>query len=244
MLILGLAGGKVLPDGTIVPGSAGVGKDTVADYLVEQYGFTKFAFSDRLYDEVQAAYGLEDQELLRGRDTKEIDTVRLLLNNCYDTAFRIVAIQKLHREWGTKIAPVNFYDLPLSPRWITQTWGTEYRRAQSPNYWLDACSNWLDETRKHFYPEHRPLCYVNTTCRFSNEQLWIHGYGGNVWHLRRPVVTTEPTHVSEQLLPVLEGERELWNCDTIQRLYGGVDLLMRTSARFVHVLPMEKTDAA
>jgi dephospho-CoA kinase len=60
VLIIGLAG------------KAGTGKDTIADYLVRKYGFVKFAFSDALYQEVQDAFGLEDQDLLRNRDTKEV----------------------------------------------------------------------------------------------------------------------------------------------------------------------------
>ena len=34
-----------------------------------------------------------------------------------------------------------------------------------------------------------------------------------------------------------EGEREIWNNDTIDRLCQGVDLLFATPARFVKVLP-------
>lgn len=49
----------------------GCGKDTVADYLVEEYGFTRIAFADALYEEVAQMYGVT-VAFLQSRDTKEI----------------------------------------------------------------------------------------------------------------------------------------------------------------------------
>jgi len=217
MIILGLAG------------QAGAGKDTVADYLVERYDFVKFAFSDALYAEVQAAYGLENQELLRDRAMKETPTDLLRLSKCHDAGFFDLAVDP----WGNAM---------MSPRQVLQWWGTEYRRAQDPDYWLKKNDEWLESVRKLFpYPEQAPQCFVNTTCRFPNEQAWIHAKGGNVWHIRRGGHGAINAHVSETQLPLLEGERELYNNDTIERLYMGVDLLMSTSARFVRVEPMDET---
>jgi cytidylate kinase len=63
------------------------GKDTVADYLVAQHDFLKFSFSDGLYREVAAAYGLDDESLLRDAETKESDTAQLALSSCRDPEF-------------------------------------------------------------------------------------------------------------------------------------------------------------
>ena len=231
MIILGLAG------------QAGAGKDTCADYLVERYDFVKFAFSDALYAEVQAAYGLEDQELLRDRATKEMRTERLRLDICTDVDFVDIAITALEAlDDGNRTLGPLIRNRALSPRQVLQWWGTEYRRAQDPDYWLKKNDEWLESVRRLFpYPEQAPQCFVNTTCRFPNEQAWIHAKGGNVWHIRRGGHGAINAHVSETQLPLLEGERELYNNDTIERLYMGVDLLMSTSARFVRVEPMDET---
>ncbi len=61
-------------------GPARVGKDTVADYLVENHGFLKFSFSDSIYREVQRSYGLFDQSVLRANETKDTATSLLALN--------------------------------------------------------------------------------------------------------------------------------------------------------------------
>lgn len=221
MVILGLAG------------HAAAGKDTVADYLVDRYGFVKFAFSDRLYEEVMYAYGLEDDTLLRDRATKDSPSERLYNAHCNDENFCEVVRQ--HRSRENEV---------FSPRQILQWWGTEYRRAQDPDYWLKANDAWLEAVRKFaIYPERVPQHYVNTTCRFPNEQAWIHAKGGNVWHIRRAGLGGINTHVSEQPLPVLEGERELYNNDTIERLYIGVDMMLGLSAKFVRVEPMDKTES-
>jgi len=231
MFILGLAG------------PAGVGKDTVADHLVKAYGFVKFAFSDALYAEVQEAYGLPDQSLLRDRATKEEPTERLALVNCQSDEFIGAAIQHIAHESR------HLHDRPLSPRRILQIWGTQYRRVQNPHYWLNKNVDWFRQVRaEHLYPEHAPQYFVNTTVRFENEREWIHSgawgnlWQGNVWHIRRESIAPVEAHVSETPLRVLPRERELWNNDSIARLHRGIDLLMSTHARFVRVEPMAPYD--
>lgn len=228
MIVLGLAG------------QAGVGKDTVADYLVKAYGFVKFAFSDALYAEVQAAFGLENQDLLRDRATKEQPTERLSLQNCQDAGFVFLVRNKfLFEESSISL------DCALSPRVILQLWGTEYRRAGNPHYWLEKNEDWLDAVARSFqYPEQAPQHFVNTTVRFENEREWIqtgawdYRWRGNVWHIHRQSVDPVAAHVSETPLAVLKGEREIYNNDSVARLHRAVDLLMQTQARFVKVMPM------
>jgi hypothetical protein len=88
-----------------------------------------------------------------------------------------------------------------------------------------------DATRKAVkFPEHAPACFVNTTCRFPNEQEWIHQKHGNVWHVWRNDIRAVNPHPSENQLSKLPGEREIYNNDTIERLYRGVDLLFTTGA--------------
>lgn len=221
-------------------GAAGCGKDTVADILVKRYGFVKYSFSDALYREVAEAFGLEDASVLYNRETKEEPTTSLALDNCKDELFHMVYIKE--RVTG-QARSVRYGKDPNSPREILQLWGTEYRRAQDPDYWIKKADEWIyDVLANAGYPEQRPQYFVNTAVRFANEQDWIHKFTcGNVWHIRRGNILPVNAHVSESGLPVREVERELWNNDTIDRLAYGIDLLLRTSAQFVKVLPMEET---
>lgn len=213
-------------------GNAGVGKDACADYLAEAYGFIKFSFSDALYDEVQQAYGLEDQSLLRDRATKEALSEKLSLMRCADDWFAGCVYETLKG----RIPP----NAPLSPRQVLQWYGTEYRRKQDPDYWVNRAADWMEAVQNSVpYPEMKPQLFVNTSVRFENERRMIHGVpGGNVWHIRRDNLAAVHQHESEAPLPVLEGERELWNNADLQRLYKGVDLLLSTSAKFVRVEPL------
>ena len=247
MLVLGLSG------------QAGCGKDTVANYLQKRYGFKVFAFSDQLYREVAEAYGLSDdvpyredaphiseRDMLRSRAHKEVPTERLALKRLYDLPEVPNAFEPIARRLLARAHPDTFMalsDIPLSPRQVLQWWGTEFRRAQDPDYWLKQTTAWLNKQRNTLYPEHAPQFFVNTTVRFPNEQDWVHSFGGNVWHIHRDSATPVNSHVSEQPLEVLEGERELWNNDTIDRLHYGVDLLLSTAARFVRIEPMEAPHA-
>lgn len=227
MIVLGLAG------------QAGAGKDTVADYLVKTFGFVKFAFSDALYAEVQQAFGLPDQNLLRNRDTKEISNGALRLDACKDDAFVVVACRALD------IPVEDAGAIVLSPRQLLELWGTEYRRAQNPHYWLDRAEDFIFGLRGMFpYAERAPQYFVECGTRFENEREWITSgaygglFSGSIWHIRNSRVQSSSNHESAKPLPVLDGERELFNNDTIERLHKGIDLMMTTDSRFVAVEPM------
>lgn len=217
MILLGMAG------------AAGSGKDAVADYLVQRYGFVKFSFSDALYREVTAAFGLPDDSLLRDRETKEVESPLLALENCADDDFAELLL-------ANDSSPLSM--TPLSPRQILQWWGTEYRRTQDPDYWIAQAEQWLVRVHEITrYPEHRPQLFVNTSVRFENERQWVKDLEGNIWHLRRDAAAPVAGHVSEAPLPVLEGEREIFNNHTLDYLYLGVDQLLTSGAEFVRLEP-------
>lgn len=106
-------------------GKKGSGKDTMCELL--QPEFERLSFADPLYLEVQQAFSLSNQDLLRNRDTKELPTPRMSLVCCDDEDF-IEVCGKL----GIAL------ETPLSPRKVLQLWGTEYRQAKNGKYyWVD-----------------------------------------------------------------------------------------------------------
>lgn len=85
-------------------GFAGSGKDTTADYLVENYNFTKYAFSDTLKDVVSIIF----------------DWPRHLLNG--DTVPSRVFRENIDSYWSEKL------DRVFTPRLALQLMGTEAGR--------------------------------------------------------------------------------------------------------------------
>lgn len=209
MMLIGLAG------------AAGSGKDTVADYMVAQYGFTKFSFSDALYREVSEAFDMPVAEL-QSRAKKEVDSPLLRAGTCRDADFAAYMIsQGGSGRW-------------FSPRWVLQHWGTEYRRAQDPDYWIKRASlwvrAWLDVTKDD---EGGPIGLVNTSVRFQNERDWVDALGGVIWHVRRPNragVSSGEGHMSEEALWVAPHDRVIYNTGTIEQLHTVTSLLIQSPA--------------
>lgn len=56
-----------------VCGKKGHGKDTISDYLVEKYGFVKYAFADALKRGLKELFDLTDEQLY-GEKKEEVDS--------------------------------------------------------------------------------------------------------------------------------------------------------------------------
>jgi hypothetical protein len=72
-----------------------------------------------------------------------------------------------------------------------QWWGTEYRRSQSPTYWIDKVAAILQA---------HGGSWVISDVRMPNEAEMIQRIGGRVWRIDREVqVYGIPGHISERI---------------------------------------------
>jgi hypothetical protein len=106
-------------------GWAGAGKDTVADYLCDFYGFRRDSFASTLKDAVAAVFGW-DRNLLEGR-TKESRDWR----------------EQVDIWWSERLGIPN-----LTPRWVLQYWGTEVcRKGFNDDIWIASLENKVRKSR-------------------------------------------------------------------------------------------------
>lgn len=170
-------------------GLKGAGKDTCAQYLVEQRGFKRAAFADKLYKEVAEAFNVSI-EFLGNRDTKETPLKELTIANCNDTQFGAIIQELKNKELAIQAAelkaaiergdpvleyiPQEFFRETdwLSPRQVMQFWGTDYKRKFVQD------SYWLDVVRDEIFQF--PRDYVITDVRFNNEANFIEELEGQV----------------------------------------------------------------
>jgi len=184
-------------------GFASAGKDTVADYLVKHAGFTKLAFADALRQEVSEAFHVEPLALRR-REMKETPLAELALVRG-PVEFQAVVLDALVAQGLDRFnhaAVAAALQQSRTPRQILQWWGTEYRRAEDPDYWVDRLH---DTVLAHI---DRGLCrFVIADVRFDNEVgllrpplLGRQEHTTQLWQVQRPGVTaattTEGTHAS------------------------------------------------
>ncbi len=90
----------------ILNGRGGSGKDTFADYLVDNYGFKKIAFADGIYEIAYKYFGMtvKDRDLLQkiGEHMREIDPlvwVKRAFNEAEHYDKVVISDCRRHNEW-------------------------------------------------------------------------------------------------------------------------------------------------
>jgi hypothetical protein len=162
-------------------GFAGSGKDTAADLLVTHAGFRKLAFGDALKAELCEAFAVApDTFTVRERKATPLDA--LAFRRCTDPAY--VAHALAHVAAGRLVNVGDELAAPRSPRQTMQFWGTQYRRAQNPDYWVRQ----VRSTIGYHVRELGARRWVLTDCRFANEVAMVRALGGQLWQIRRPGV--------------------------------------------------------
>jgi hypothetical protein len=127
-----------------------------------------------------------------------------LVYGCQDDKLRVfyVAEQKAMRQcpqWAGFVAEhQDIQDCPgrtaVTVRRILQWWGTEYRRAQDPDYWTKA---WQRKVQQYDLTQ---LHILIDDVRFMNELQTITGLGGVIIKIDRPGFAAGGNHASETSL--------------------------------------------
>lgn len=178
------------------------GKDTIAELLINKYGFKKLSFAGALKDMVSIIFGWS-RDKLEGL-TKE------------DREWR----EKVDYWWSKKL------EMPqLTPRYVLQYFGTEmFRNHWHPDIWVRVVENQIINQKE--------VNFVITDCRFENEINMLMRYEGKIINVYRDlpnwfntyregtnVEEVKQVHRSEIEWIKCHYDYEVYNNGTIEELY-------------------------
>jgi hypothetical protein len=142
-------------------GFSGSGKDTMANYLIKNYGFKKLSFASVLKDAVSSIFGW-DRTMLEGLTPE-------------------------HRKWRCTVDTWWSKELDISnftPIFALQNIGTEIMRNHMHNdIWVLSIKRHLS---KHVGTNDK---FVITDCRFNNEIMMLKEFDAQLFHIERNLPT-------------------------------------------------------
>ena len=176
-------------------GYARRGKDEAAKILVEENGFTRIAFADKLRDFL---YALNPMIFIT---YDEYDR-----NNFLDpTEYESVRLQSVIDEHGWDGYKSTIFGTEI--RGLLQRLGTEAgRQVLWDSIWIDAALHDLDPEKN----------YVITDVRFPNEAGAVRERGGLVWRISRVGVGPANSHASETSLDDYSFDKVLENNGSLE----------------------------
>lgn len=144
--------------------------------MFEKIGFKRVSFGDILKEECSDTYG-------------------------YPLEWNYQEYNKAHRV----IARTSLPRANMTVREVLQWHGTDYRRAEDPDYWVDRMNEKLTKIVKKHLPS--SIAVVIDDVRFPNEALYVHDSKGILTRIDPydGYIKKEPEHISETLLDDYEG---------------------------------------
>lgn len=161
------------------------GKDLTAA-LLKMIGYTRFGFADAVREELAT--------------NKDVPSMPQHVLEDYIQACTVSG-------W--------LYKKPMSSeaRRTLQWYGSEYRRAQDPDYWIKKLTHKLAT-----YTSKVPLFpVVISDVRFLNEATWINRWDGVIWRIERPGLKSDG-HQSENECNLIKADYTIHNDGDLQHL--------------------------
>lgn len=191
-------------------GYAGAGKDSVADILVRDYGFTKMALAEplkRMLRNLNPIVGFEPGGYFCNCESCSEDAYPVYLEDLYEMGLTDAEIKK--SEYGEEV------------RRLWQRFGTEAMRGEDDDYWI--------QTAWHAIPAQTDRLVI-TDVRFENEAEWIYDRlqnpNNSLWRIARPSEHPSEVHESEQMAGLLGEEVTILNDGSLEDLKEPVALAM------------------
>lgn len=190
-------------------GYARSGKDEAAKVMVEEFGFTRVAFADKLRESLYELNPIV--KILRSWDGKT-------------EGYRNVYLQEVIDEFGWD----GYKETPFGSeiRRLLQRLGTEAgRNVLGQNVWVNAALGTKLEDR-HYKPK-----IVVTDCRFPNEAQAIVDRGGEIWRVTRWGIKKANDHPSETSLDDWPFDRIIINDSTLESYQMKIRMMCKNENR-------------
>lgn len=193
-----------------VTGKKRSGKDTVANYLVDSWGFKRYGFADPMKKMVKEAF-LWDDERVDGSEKETIDPR-------WGISPR-QALQHIGTEYAQYSLPDNF---------------PEFKKLINRKLWVKRFKFWyekeINETNKYNLKHNfnTTLDVVVSDVRFLHEVQELKGMGGIILRVNRPEANNaEDPHPSETEMDSIKPHFTLDNEGTFNVLYKKIDQVLR-----------------
>lgn len=158
-------------------GNIGAGKSTMAKLIQKELGCELVSFAECLRKELKTTFSDSDVDFWKHDKQSTIRLEHQALNP------QLAEIIKPYYE-------SNGWNIPL--RRLLQLYGTEYRRKQNPDYWIEAL----------FLSLNPQGSYVIDDVRFYNEASMVTALGGYLIRISIQGEESKDTHASESVLNI------------------------------------------
>jgi hypothetical protein len=176
------------------------GKDTAGSYLIDNYGFTKYAFGDPVKEICKTLFSLSDEQL---EDRKLKETI--------DSRWGVSPRQMFQRI-GTEFGQFDLFKLFPELR----------NKIKSRELWVKLFDEWMKKNKEN------KSNVVITDIRFKHEVQFIKEKGGTIIRIRRNTDNTD-NHISETELNQIPKELidfEIDNNYELVDLYSQIDSII------------------
>ena len=182
-------------------GKKGCGKDTVANYMCERFGFVNYGFADPIKEISKIIFGFSDDQL-NGHLKEAEDT------------FWGLAPRDFFQKFGTDIAQFEF------PKYFPGIFRGGNERAM----WVRVFELWYIKKQK----ENPSLKVVISDLRFIHEYEHLKKMDAYFIRIKRDVEENKfGQHISETELDNIDFNWEFDNNGTLKELYDKIDNLIR-----------------
>ena len=194
------------------------GKDTVGQYIVDNYNGTRYAFADKLKKVCSDVFGipLENFNDPALKDTfTTIPCVQCGECKSFNTFQTINGMSRCLR--CEFMAPTQEWRSFWTYRNILQYIGTEGFRTVSPLTWV----NFVERAIIAAAVQDADTTAVITDVRFREEAEMVWKHGGEIWRIKRPGFGTDISHQSEQgetAIPDAQVQAIILNDGTLDQL--------------------------
>jgi hypothetical protein len=196
-----------------ITGQKNAGKDTIGDYLVENYGFTKMSFAEPLKMAAAILLNTDLESIERWKNENK--------NVCV-----VPGAMPDGKNEVTITVPLVTANYPITVRHFLQRMGTEVGRGLfGKDFWVHQLARKIDVTRG----ANTVICDV----RFQNEADAVDHWSGHLWRVIRPG-TEGDLHKSEIEQNDIKVHFEINNNGEIHTLYEAIDELMEDEYGFPH----------